>query len=80
MGADYDEDWVDRITEEGASTQQSTNLSCSPAPDNKSKAGGATKTTTAERGGKNWGNDWVNGGAEWSGATMTTKTTTTTKV
>ena len=34
-------------------------------PNNESKAGGATATTTTERGGKNWGNDRVDRGAEW---------------
>ena len=34
-------------------------------PNNESKAGGATATTTTERGGKNWGNNRVDRGAEW---------------
>ena len=36
-------------------------------PNNERKAGGATATatTTAERGGKNWGNNRVDRGAEW---------------
>ena len=47
------------------SKQQSTNLACSFVPNNKSKAGTATITTTAERGGKYWGDDRVDRGAEW---------------
>ena len=47
------------------SKQQSTNLACSVAPNIESKVGGMTATTTSERGGENWDNDWVDWGAEW---------------
>ena len=47
------------------SKQQSTNLACSFVPNTKSKAGGATATTTTVRGSENWGNERIDRGLEW---------------
>ena len=43
----------------------SNSIQSSLVPNNESKAGGAAATTTTERGGKNWGNDRVDRGADW---------------